>query len=1034
MEAGEAAAVPAAVPLIRYEAYPKPTLPHEKEEPWWAFLVRYKNIQMTILALLFWVVCIIGHTYLTRISWHRGVVKFNMVGTPPLHDLLHEVMPNTQRLRVIPEIGHVLPVLYLSGLMLYHFDQRSLDCFRTFLVSHGVLLMLRGISFVGTLLPDSSQQCHVSLFVGSCHDLIFSGHVTIMLICVLLVQHFFEIPPVLRVFVGIDAAVVCFFVISSRNHYTVDVVLAVVITLLVYLAFTRHPYLVSLCVETPVNVLSMPCLMDPTQRGGMCGCVSPEVQPMTTREGYRLLSDSDALKRMTEHAFASLRLLGLRPSVTMRLVDASGTPLPIGAAGGEGGAEQRQGTVSPPLKSVASAGSSPDFAPLSGGSGARGRSHERASTFPLAALPTAAVAAAPGVAGKGTGAYGAHGSAAAGSSAVRGVPRPHTTGNYAAATAAQRVAIAEAARQGWAAPAPAAGTAGGSGGLLGAYSPLLSGGASSDAALPPRRGFSGFASPDAFAAAAGAGAGRSRASASGLHFAPADGGFGALLRSPASATPTPSDAVHGGGTGGSYSVASSGGRSAEVGRAAFPAGSPPRGRVHSDGAAQASLRHLQQQQQLLLRGTVASAGRRQPMGSLQEREEREGLGGEGGETDSSPARLRRHSSGGSSSPSLDDSAATPTPSPPLSPALHPPHAAAATPPALTLALGAAAAASARPPSAASSRSSQAGARPPHASPSAAAAVVPARPGDRRGTPLAGLGSATEATAHRGSGGRPPLPHAGSAFLAAAGSPQRGSLRAPGPAAEAGEGEGAATPAAAAQAAALRRRGRAHSNLEACEYEQLLASRAAAAGLLSPHAASLLLPPGVSLGGTPGARSRGSAGSLLSLPQQPQGLGDAGAAAGALEGHRSPAGPLLGGAAGEGEGEGEEGAEASEVPEGLLPDAFSSEDQYEIEQALARLIIARHQRHTPNRQHLAHEIAQAYARVQSSARRLLRPVSHLTGWVRGVIGEREDGGAEAEAAPEEGEEDDAAAAESPTGASTAVAGRLGQAARLQQRHV
>jgi hypothetical protein len=165
----------------------------------------------------------------------------------------------------------------------------------------------------------------------------------------------------------------------------------------------------------------------------------------------------------------------------------------------------------------------------------------------------------------------------------------------------------------------------------------------------------------------------------------------------------------------------------------------------------------------------------------------------------------------------------------------------------------------------------------------------------------------------------------------------------------------------------------------------------------------------------------------------QGLGDAGAGAGALEGHG--AGTLLGGAAGEEEGE-EEGAESGGAAEGLLPDAFSSEDQYEIEQALARLIIARHQRHTPNRQHLAHEIAQAYARVQSSARRLLRPVSHLTGWVRGVIGEREDGGAGAGAAPEgEGEEEeDDAVAESPTGASTAVAGRLGQGARLQQRHV
>lgn len=73
-------------------------------------------MRMTAYSLLFWVACVAAHGALSAESWARGV-RFGMIGTPPLHDILHEVLPNTQRLRVVPEIGHALPVLYLSGLM-----------------------------------------------------------------------------------------------------------------------------------------------------------------------------------------------------------------------------------------------------------------------------------------------------------------------------------------------------------------------------------------------------------------------------------------------------------------------------------------------------------------------------------------------------------------------------------------------------------------------------------------------------------------------------------------------------------------------------------------------------------------------------------------------------------------------------------------------------------------------------------------------------------------------------------------------------
>ena len=95
---------------------------------------RLKNVRMTAYSLLFWVACVAAHGALSAESWARGV-RFGMIGTPPLHDILHEVLPNTQRLRVVPEIGHALPVLYLSGLMcvvgrLRHSPRRALASLR----------------------------------------------------------------------------------------------------------------------------------------------------------------------------------------------------------------------------------------------------------------------------------------------------------------------------------------------------------------------------------------------------------------------------------------------------------------------------------------------------------------------------------------------------------------------------------------------------------------------------------------------------------------------------------------------------------------------------------------------------------------------------------------------------------------------------------------------------------------------------------------------------------------------------------------
>ena len=314
------------IPIIQYQAVLSPTAiptPVIKESRW-AFFISYANLRLTICTLLFWGSIIAFHQYLTKYTLYRGTVVHDMRNTPPLYDLFHEIFPNLQPYRIVPEIMHVIPVLYLSGLMIYYFDQRSIDCIRTYLWIHGCIMFMRACSFTSTMLPDASQTCHKSVYTGSCHDLIFSGHVVIMLLSVLMMQHFFWVPGYIRLFMGIDAAITSLLIIITHNHYAVDVLLAIFIVPFVFLAFTRHPVLASLGCLVPEKLLAKSSRLNIRNHNGFCSCRrSPNIKYGT--DGYELLVEED-VQKLTDHAHATLKLFGLRPKV---IIYRAGEKIPI---------------------------------------------------------------------------------------------------------------------------------------------------------------------------------------------------------------------------------------------------------------------------------------------------------------------------------------------------------------------------------------------------------------------------------------------------------------------------------------------------------------------------------------------------------------------------------------------------------------------------------------------------------------------------------------------------------------------------------
>jgi hypothetical protein len=188
----------------------------------------------TLMYFPFWVLCIFLHYILSLKTYDLGL-SIRLQTYAPLYDIVQRNFPNLQRYRIIPEFLHVIPVILLLLYIITGSSDVSTKAFNKFLVTHGPLMALRGIFFSVTLLPDSSEMCLESGHIGSCFDLIFSGHSTIMLLCTMLIREFFNVSTLLYSTLMIKNFITCFMIIVCRNHYTIDVLISICMTYFVYM-------------------------------------------------------------------------------------------------------------------------------------------------------------------------------------------------------------------------------------------------------------------------------------------------------------------------------------------------------------------------------------------------------------------------------------------------------------------------------------------------------------------------------------------------------------------------------------------------------------------------------------------------------------------------------------------------------------------------------------------------------------------------------------------------------------------------------
>lgn len=154
-----------------------------------------------------------------------------------LFDIGHEWIPYRSWSNTVVEI--LISLIFGSVIYLYFFQEKHriqpiTDIF--YLLS--VIIFLRCIFFTVTLLPKSDKKCQHSFLFSSCNDLLFSGHTSKTLILLLVMHHYGLFSPLQQNLYLLLFLAMVYFIVSSRIHYTIDVLLAILLTYFVYLFYT----------------------------------------------------------------------------------------------------------------------------------------------------------------------------------------------------------------------------------------------------------------------------------------------------------------------------------------------------------------------------------------------------------------------------------------------------------------------------------------------------------------------------------------------------------------------------------------------------------------------------------------------------------------------------------------------------------------------------------------------------------------------------------------------------------------------------
>jgi len=186
-----------------------------------------------IIIILFAIISLFSYlTHLNGNKFYENRIKNNKIN-PKVYDIGHKYLPNLSEnnfLLTTINIFVVIPPLIIF--LLY-----GNDIFYEFIYYFFIIYLIRMIMINLTILPKY-KMCEdkfeiYNLFNGHCYDKIFSGHFASIFLLILIVYKHNIITniPILIIY-GLFNFI---SILLTRSHYTIDIIVAIIVVLVAYL-------------------------------------------------------------------------------------------------------------------------------------------------------------------------------------------------------------------------------------------------------------------------------------------------------------------------------------------------------------------------------------------------------------------------------------------------------------------------------------------------------------------------------------------------------------------------------------------------------------------------------------------------------------------------------------------------------------------------------------------------------------------------------------------------------------------------------
>jgi hypothetical protein len=154
--------------------------------------------------------------------------EYPIVHTKGLWDISHFLFSEDIRIVFTPFLHNIFTILPFL-LLLYHSEYNIFD---TFLTKFSILLILRCVLNLCTILPRIRKDTEFKIYGGG-NDMLLSGHISFLTLTIL---YLIKINgnEYYKYISGLYLFIMMIMTSAIRNHYTVDVIIAFILSYLIF--------------------------------------------------------------------------------------------------------------------------------------------------------------------------------------------------------------------------------------------------------------------------------------------------------------------------------------------------------------------------------------------------------------------------------------------------------------------------------------------------------------------------------------------------------------------------------------------------------------------------------------------------------------------------------------------------------------------------------------------------------------------------------------------------------------------------------